>query len=115
MKKLQREFGLTYLFIAHDLSMVQYISDRIAVMHQGKIVELAPKDKLYKNPVHPYTKSLMSAIPQPDPESEKTRQRIIYDPNMHDYENANPKLREISEGHFIYCSEEELAEYIKTY
>jgi len=80
MKKLQRDFGLTYLFIAHDLSMVQYISDRIAVMHQGKIVEIADKHNLYKNPQHNYTKSLLSAIPRADPDFEKSNQRLVYDP-----------------------------------
>ncbi|WP_162869115.1 oligopeptide/dipeptide ABC transporter ATP-binding protein, partial [Escherichia coli] len=80
MKKLQREKGLTYLFIAHDLSMVKYISDRIGVMYFGKLVELAPAEDLYHNPLHPYTQSLLSAIPLPDPDSERTRVRKSYDP-----------------------------------
>ncbi len=108
MKKLQDEFGLTYLFIAHDLSMVQYISDRIAVMHKGKIVELASKKELYENPLHPYTKSLISAIPNPDPISEKVRKRIIYDSNSHDYETDKPKMNKINDDHFVYCNEKEL-------
>jgi oligopeptide transport system ATP-binding protein len=85
MKKLQKEKGLTYLFIAHDLSMVKYISDRIGVMYFGKMVELAPADELYKNPLHPYTQSLLSAIPAPDPISERTRKRRSYDPASHNY------------------------------
>src|SRR3954462_5944088 len=85
LKELQEERGLTYLFIAHDLSMVKYISDRIGVMYYGKLVELAPSEELYKNPIHPYTQSLLSAIPLPDPESERTRKRIVYNPNIHNY------------------------------
>lgn len=111
MKKLQRERGLTYLFIAHDLSMVKYISDRIGVMYRGKIVELAPSDELYRNPVHPYTKALLSAIPLPDPDSEKTRQRKIYDPSIHDYNGEEPELREVSSGHYVSCSQAEFATY----
>ncbi|AIE59347.1 ABC transporter ATP-binding protein [Bacillus methanolicus] len=112
LKKLQREKGLTYLFIAHDLSMVKYISDRIGVMYFGKLVELAPADDLYKNPMHPYTKSLLSAIPLPDPETERTRRRIPYDPRVHNYaEGEQLEMREISPGHFVYCSEKEFAQY----
>ncbi|UQD51419.1 peptide ABC transporter ATP-binding protein [Bacillus methanolicus] len=112
LKKLQREKGLTYLFIAHDLSMVKYISDRIGVMYFGKLVELAPADDLYKNPMHPYTKSLLSAIPLPDPETERTRRRIPYDPRVHNYaESEQLEMREISPGHFVYCSEKEFAQY----
>ncbi|EIJ81848.1 oligopeptide/dipeptide ABC transporter, ATPase subunit [Bacillus methanolicus PB1] len=112
LKKLQREKGLTYLFIAHDLSMVKYISDRIGVMYFGKLVELAPANELYKNPMHPYTKSLLSAIPLPDPETERTRRRIPYDPRVHNYsDDEQLKMREISPGHFVYCSEKEFAQY----
>lgn len=111
MKKLQRERGLTYLFIAHDLSMVKYISDRIGVMYRGRIVELAPSDELYRNPVHPYTKALLSAIPQPDPDSERTRVRQVYDPTVHNYGGEEPILREITPGHFVSCSEAEFAQY----
>ena len=113
LRKLQREKGLTYLFIAHDLSMVKYISDRIGVMHKGKLVELATADELYENPLHPYTKSLLSAIPLPDPESEKGRTRIKYDPSIHDYSTEQPVWTEIKPGHFIYASESELVEYKK--
>ena len=109
LRKLQKENGLTYLFIAHDLSMVKYISDRIGVMHKGKLVELASSDDLYENPLHPYTKSLLSAIPLPDPDYEKTRERIKYDPSIHDYSTESPEWVEIRPGHFIYGSKSELA------
>ena len=111
LRKLQKENGLTYLFIAHDLSMVKYISDRIGVMHKGKLVELATSDELYENPLHPYTKSLLSAIPLPDPNYEKSRKRIKYDPSMHDYSTETPEWVEIRPGHFIYGSKSELDVY----
>ena len=113
LRKLQKENGLTYLFIAHDLSMVKYISDRIGVMHKGKLVELATSDELYENPLHPYTKSLLSAIPLPDPNYEKTRKRIKYNPSIHDYSKENPEWVEIRPGHFIYGSKSELNNYEK--
>jgi len=116
MKKLQEEKGLTYLFIAHDLSMVKYISDRIGVMYFGKIVELADANDLYSNPIHPYTKSLLSAIPLPDPNYERNRKRIIYDPKEHGYsDNEEVKLREIRPGHLVSCSEKEFQEYKSHY
>ena len=111
LRKLQKENGLTYLFIAHDLSMVKYISDRIGVMNKGKLVELASADELYENPLHPYTKSLLSAIPLPDPYYEKNRTRIKYDPSVHDYSNENPEWVEIRPGHFVYASKSELVQY----
>ncbi|KKK36969.1 peptide ABC transporter ATP-binding protein [Mesobacillus campisalis] len=108
LKQLQREKGLTYLFIAHDLSMVKYISDRIGVMYFGKLVELAPADELYANPMHPYTKSLLSAIPLPDPDFERTRKRHSYDPASHKYSaDEDVRMREVNPGHFVYCSEKE--------
>jgi len=113
LRKLQREKGFTYLFIAHDLSMVKYISDRIGVMHHGKLVELATAEDLYSNPLHPYTKSLLSAIPLPDPEHERHRKRIKYDPSIHDYEKEQPKWIEIRPGHFVYASDSELEAYEK--
>ena len=113
LRKLQKENGLTYLFIAHDLSMVKYISDRIGVMNKGKLVELATADELYENPLHPYTKSLLSAIPLPDPDYEKTRTRIKYHPSLHDYSTESPEWVEITPGHFIYASKSELVEYEK--
>lgn len=113
MKKLQRDNDLTYLFIAHDLSMVKYISDRIGVMYFGKLVELAPADELYRNPLHPYTRSLLSAIPLPDPESERTRRREVYDPTTHRYTALEqPSMHEVTPGHFVYCSERELEELL---
>ncbi|MFP5110935.1 ABC transporter ATP-binding protein [Bacillaceae bacterium C204] len=112
MRKLQKEKSLTYLFIAHDLSMVKYISDRIGVMYFGKMVELAPADELYKNPLHPYTQSLLSAIPSPDPISERTRKRRSYDPASHNYEPNEPvEFREVTPGHFVLCSEKEFKQY----
>lgn len=114
MKKLQREKGLTYLFIAHDLSMVKYISDRIGVMYFGKMVELAPADELYKNPMHPYTKSLLSAIPLPDPIYERNRKRKTYDPSSHNYsKDEQIEMREVTPGHFVLCSEKEFEELKK--
>jgi oligopeptide transport system ATP-binding protein len=114
MKKLQKEKGLTYLFIAHDLSMVKYISDRIGVMYFGKLVELAPAEELYNNPKHPYTQSLLSAIPLPDPISERSRKRKTYDPKMHNYQaDENVELREVTPGHFVLCSEREFEQYKK--
>lgn len=116
MKKLQKEKGLTYLFIAHDLSMVKYISDRIGVMYFGKLVELAPADDLYNHPLHPYTQSLLSAIPLPDPDYERTRVRKTYDPSVHQYEQGEEvKMREVVPGHFVYCSEKELKQYQAEY
>ena len=110
LKKLQKERGLTYLFIAHDLSMVKYISDRIGVMYMGNLVELAEADELYENPVHPYTKSLLSAIPLPDPRYERERKRIAYDPSVHD--TSEPaELREVTPGHYVRCTAKELEKY----
>jgi oligopeptide transport system ATP-binding protein len=116
MQQLQKEKGLTYLFIAHDLSMVKYISDRIGVMYFGKLVELAPSDALYKNPLHPYTQSLLSAIPLPDPEYERTRRRKEYDPAVHNYtEEDQLEMREVAPGHFVNCSEKEFIQYQAQY
>ncbi|MEK3952791.1 MULTISPECIES: ABC transporter ATP-binding protein [Psychrobacillus] len=110
LKELQEEKGLTYLFIAHDLSMVKYISDRIGVMYFGKLVELASAEDLYKNPMHPYTQSLLSAIPLPDPNYERTRVRKSYDPASHNYQDGEEiAMREVTPGHFVYCSTKELA------
>ncbi len=109
LKNLQAELGLTILFIAHDLSVVKYFSDRIAVMYFGKMVELATSDKLFANPLHPYTKSLLSAIPLPDPHYEQTRVRFNYVPQeVHNYGPGNmPSFVEVEEGHFVLASEEE--------
>lgn len=108
LKKLQVERNLTYLFIAHDLSMVKYISDRIAVMHHGRILELADAEELYANPLHPYTKSLLSAIPLPNPEYEKKRKRLIYNPEMHDYDINPPEWVEHTPGHFVLLNKDEI-------
>ena len=104
LKKLQKEQQLTYLFIAHDLSMVKYISDRIAVMYQGKIVELGTADAVYHQPFHPYTKSLLSAIPLPDPQYERNRKRVIYQPTV---QNEPEEMLEITPGHFVLTTKEQ--------
>lgn len=112
LNDLREKFGLTILFIAHDLSVVKYFSDRIGVMYFGKMVELASSDELFKNPLHPYTKSLLSAIPLPDPEYEKQRKRIVYNPlESHDYSVSKPRMQEVAPGHFVYCNDEELEKY----
>ena len=114
LNELKEELGLTLIFIAHDLSVVKYFCDRIAVMYYGKIVELATSDELFKHPLHAYTKSLLSAIPKPDPLTEKTRTRIVYRPDLvHDYSVDKPELREVIPGHFVYCNEAEFAEHKK--
>ncbi len=107
LNELRETLDLTILFIAHDLSVVKYFSDRIGVMYFGKLVELAPADELFAHPLHPYTKSLLSAIPLPDPHSEKKRTRITYNPAVHDYTQDKPVLRELTPGHFVYCNETE--------
>ena len=112
LNELRDKMGLTILFIAHDLSVVKYFSDRIAVMYFGKIVELASSDELFAHPLHPYTKSLLSAIPLPDPKYKKLRKRITYNPlAAHDYSKEKPTLKEILPGHFISCNNEEYVRY----
>ncbi|NVY97144.1 ATP-binding cassette domain-containing protein [Lactobacillus sp. DCY120] len=111
MKEIQRQKNLTYLFIAHDLSMVKYISDRIAVMHQGRLMELGTAEEVYNHPLHPYTKSLLSAVPLPDPELERGRQRIPYDTSIEKGYDHNHALREITPGHQVFCTEEEIPQY----
>ena len=112
LNELREKFGLTILFIAHDLSVVKYFSDRIGVMYFGKMVELATSDELFKNPLHPYTRSLLSAIPLPDPIYEKSRQRITYNPLAeHDYTVDKPSFREITPGHFVQCNDAEFEKY----
>ena len=111
LNELRERFGLTILFIAHDLSVVKYFSDRIGVMYFGKMVELADSDELFEHPLHPYTRSLLSAIPLPDPDYEKSRKRIVYNPLAeHDYSEDKPSFREVRPGHFVQCNE---AEYQK--
>jgi oligopeptide transport system ATP-binding protein len=114
LNELREQMGLTILFVAHDLSVVKYFSDRIGVMYFGKMVELADSDELFRNPMHPYTKSLLSAIPLPDPIYEKTRQRIVYNPlAAHDYSVDKPSFREIAPGHFVMCNDAEFEQYQK--
>ncbi len=114
LNDLRERFGLTILFIAHDLSVVKYFSDRIGVMYFGKLVELADSEELFRHPLHPYTKSLLSAIPLPDPISEKNRKRIVYNALAeHDYSVDTPTLREVTPGHFVYCNEAEFSKYLK--
>lgn len=112
LRKLQKEKNLTFLFIAHDLSMVKYISDRIGVMYFGKLVELADSDELYKNPLHPYTKSLLSAIPLPDPDYERNRVRIGYNPEEDD-KSEEPEFREVRPRHWVLCTTKEFEAYKK--
>jgi len=106
--------GLTIMFIAHNLSVVKYFSDRIAVMYYGRIVEMAPSEELFRYPLHPYTKSPLSAIPYPDPQFEKQRKRIEYEPVLaHDYSVDKPEMHEITPGHFVRANQAELAKYRK--
>ena len=111
LNRLKVSRGLTYLFIAHDLSVVRFISDRIAVIHKGRIVELAEAEELFLHPLHPYTKALLSAVPIPDPEMEKKKQLVVYDPSVHDYSTDKPIWEEILPGHFIYGNKKELEQY----
>ena len=111
LEKFQRERGLTYLFIAHDLSIVRFISDRIVVIYKGRIMEIAETEELFAYPLHPYTKSLMSAIPVPDPQIEKEKQLFVYDKRMHDYSKEQPSLVDIGNGHFVFGSPSEIEKY----
>ncbi|HCT62606.1 MAG TPA: peptide ABC transporter ATP-binding protein [Erysipelotrichaceae bacterium] len=111
MKKLQRELGLTYMFIAHDLSMVRYISDRVAVMHVGHIVEMGTVDDVYNNPVHPYTRSLLSAIPHPDPVREKSRKRFVYDITNVIYNDSH--MKKLSDTHSVLTTDKDFEMWSK--
>ena len=111
LNDLKKSRGLTYLFIAHDLSVVRFISDRIAVIHKGRIVELSEAEELFRHPLHPYTKSLLSAVPNPDPAIERNKKLIVYDPSVHDYTTEKPVWTEIIPGHFVYGNERELDGY----
>ena len=112
LNDLKDDMGLTIIFIAHDLSVVKYFCDRIAVMYYGKMVELASSDELFKHPLHPYTVSLLSAIPKPNPLTERKRTRILYKPwEVHHYEEDKPSLREVCPGHVVYCNEAEFQQY----
>lgn len=114
LTELKEKLGLTILFIAHDLSVVKFFCDRIAVMYAGKIVELATSEEIFSRPLHAYTKSLLSAIPEPDPDVEKNRKRIPYSPMVHDYSKDLPELREVKPGHFVYCNKAEYQNIIKS-
>ena len=111
LKKFQVERGLTYLFIAHDLSIVRFISDRIVVIYKGRIMEIAETEELFKYPLHPYTKSLMSAIPVPDPRIEKDKHLFVYDKSMHDYSVEKPSLVDLGNGHLVFGSPSEIEKY----
>ena len=115
LRHLQKERGITYLFIAHDLSVMRYISDRIAVIHKGDIVELADAEELVTHAIHPYTRSLLSAIPMPSPRRERQKKLLVYDPSIHDYSVDKPVWEEIANGHFVYGNQRELEGYRKEY
>lgn len=112
---LKRERGLSYLFIAHDLTVVRYFADRIAVIHQGELKELADTEELFARPLHPYTRSLLSAVPIPDPDVEKVKKLLVYDPSMHDYSADKPAWREVFPGHFVRANVREADAYAKMY
>ena len=111
LSDLQKEHALTYLFISHDLSVMRFICDRIAVIHLGKIVELADTETLFEHPLHPYTRALLSAVPMPDPIGEKNKHLLVYDPSCHDYTTDKPAFEEIEPGHFVYANQKEQNEY----
>ncbi|MGT2833081.1 ATP-binding cassette domain-containing protein [Streptococcus halotolerans] len=111
LKRMQEEKGLTYLFIAHDLSVVRFISDRIAVIYKGVIVEVAETEELFRNPIHPYTKSLLSAVPIPDPILERQKELVVYDPEQHDYDTEEPSMVEVLPGHYVWGSPTEISKY----
>lgn len=113
LKKLQKERNLTTVFIAHDLSVVRFISDRIAVIHLGRIVELAETNELFRNPLHPYTQSLLGAVPIPDPQIEKNKVVPAYSTDSHHYETDKPSFQEIKPGHFVWANKAEMDEYRK--
>ena len=112
LRRLQKERGITYLFIAHDLSVMRYISDRIAVIHKGRIVELAEAEELTAHAIPPYTRSLLSAIPMPDPRRERQKKLLVYDPAMHDYSRETPQWRELRPEHFVLCSTAEAEQWL---
>ena len=116
LNELKEEMGLTIIFIAHDLSVVKYFSDRIGVMYYGKLVEVADSEELYKHPIHPYTRALLSAVPQPNPLTERKRVRLVYEPEKaHDYSKEQPQMTEVFPGHFVYASPSEVEAYRKEF
>jgi len=112
LNDLKKELGLTILFIAHDLSVVKYFSDYVGVMNKGKLVEEGSPDEIYSNPIHPYTKALLSAIPVPDPAYEKWRGYITYDPSVHDYSTQQPSMHRVNGSHSVYLSDQEMERYV---
>ena len=112
LRHLQKTRGITYLFIAHDLSVMRYISDRIAVIHKGDIVELADAEELVNHAIHPYTRSLLSAIPMPNPRLERKKKLLVYDPAMHNYSREIPQWRELRPEHFVLCSAAEAEQWL---
>ena len=113
LSELQRERALTYLFISHDLSVMRFIGDRIAVIHKGVLVELAETEKLFEHPLHPYTRALLSAIPLPDPAREKNKKLEVYDPSQHQYEDDKPSWVEVETGHMVWANKQEVENYRK--
>ena len=113
LRHMQKERGITYLFIAHDLSVMRYISDRIAVIHKGDIVELADAEELVTHAIHPYTRSLLSAIPMPSPRRERKKKLLVYDPSMHDYSTEAPQWRELRPRHWVLCSASEAEDWCR--
>ena len=113
LRHMQKERGITYLFIAHDLSVMRYISDRIAVIHKGDIVELADAEELVTHAIHPYTRSLLSAIPMPSPRRERQKKLLVYDPSMHDYSTEAPQWRELRPRHWVLCSASEAEDWCR--
>ena len=111
LNELKKEHSLTYLFIAHDLSVVRFISDRIGVIYKGALMELAPGEEIFAHPLHPYTRSLLSAIPMPDPAAERGKTCTPYDPSVHDYSVDKPAWTEIAPGHFVFANARECDEY----
>ncbi|WP_107923805.1 ATP-binding cassette domain-containing protein [Lysinibacillus parviboronicapiens] len=114
LANLQQQNHLTYLFIAHDLSIVRFITDRTAVIYKGNIVELAETETLFSNPIHPYTRALLSAVPEPNPYKEREKIVEIYDPTQHRYDQQPPAFVEIEKGHFILANEQEIENYRTT-
>lgn len=112
MSDMQKKRGITYLFIAHDLSVMRYITDRIAVIHKGNIVEMGTTEDIIEHPIHPYTKSLLSAIPMPDPAYERQKKLVLYNPLYHDYEENPPSWTEAAPGHFVLANQMELKEWL---
>ena len=111
LSRLQRERGLTYLFISHDLSVMRFICDRIAVIHKGRLVELADTEELFRHPMHPYTRALLSAVPQPNPASERMKKPLVYNPALHDYSRQKPSWQQVAPDHWVLANDKEMEEY----